>query len=412
LGRQHGFAQTYTNPFLVVPAGVTFMNRGAFLGVAGGALLAPRLAAAADEKPAALHAGDLPSGAVDGITDVAGVRLAHLTKIEGEGALRPGIGPVRTGATAILPNADPWSQRCAAAFWSLNGNGEMTGTHWIAESGFLEEPILLTATTNVPRVADGVIDWLIRVHPEIGIRDDVPLPVVAECNDQALNDTQGRHVHANEIPPLLDAARSGAFVRGSVGAGTGMRAFAFKAGIGSSSRVLPATLGGYSLGVLVNANTGLRRQLTIAGIPVGKVFANELLPVFPRRAALERGRAADGSIIVVVATDAPLDARVLGAIAKRVALGLARTGLTSQLSSGDLFLAFSTANLTPRDVAKRSVVLEQSDDRINALYQATVDATETAIYDALWNASTMTGVDGRTIYGLPHERVRALLAGR
>lgn len=390
------------------------MNRGTFnrgaLGALGTLALAPASARAAGEKPAALHAGEFPSGAVDGITDVAGVRVGHLTKIEGEGPLRPGIGPVRTGATAILPNADPWMQRCAAATYTLNGNGEMTGTHWIAEAGFIEEPVLLTATTNVPRVADGVIDWLIKLHPEIGISDDVPLPVVAECNDQALNDTQGRHVHADEVPGLIDGARAGAFLRGSVGAGTGMRAFAFKAGIGSASRRLPAALGGYTLGVLVNANTGLRPQLTIAGVPVGRALAKEFLPVFGRRAALwEHGRAADGSIIVVVATDAPLDARVLAAIAKRTSLGLARTGLSSQISSGDLMLAFSTTIVTPRDLVRRALTIEESDDRINALYQATVDATESAVYDALWNATTMVGVEGRIIYGLPHDRLAALL---
>ncbi|MBV8601706.1 MAG: P1 family peptidase [Candidatus Eremiobacteraeota bacterium] len=391
------------------------MKRSAFLALGAAGYVASQhgvAALAADDKPATLHAGDLASGPFDAISDVRGVRVGHLTKIEGEGPLRRGIGPVRTGATAILPNADPWMQRCAAGLFFLNGNGEMTGTHWIAESGFIEEPILLTSTTCVPRVADGVIDWLIRVHPEIGISDDVPLPVVAECNDQALNDTQGRHVHADEIPALLAAAKSDQFARGSVGAGTGMRAFAFKAGIGSASRVLRTEHGGYTVGVLVNANTGLRRQLTISGVPVGRALANELLPVFPRRAALERGRAADGSIIVVVATDAPLEARVLNALAKRTSLGLARTGLTSQISSGDLMLAFSTTNLTPREGSKPAQRLETDDDRINALYGATVDATESAIYDALWNATTMTGVDGRTIYGLPHDRVRALLAGR
>ena len=255
-----------------------------------------------------------------------------------------------------------------------------------------------------------MIDWLIRVHPEIGVSEDVPLPVVAECNDQFLNDTQGRHVHSEEIPPLLDAARPGDFARGSAGAGTGMRAFQFKAGIGSASRKLPPNLGGYTLGVLVNANTGLRRQLVIAGVPVGKILANSrYLPVFPRRMTLH-GRATDGSIIVVVGTDAPVDARVLHAICKRTAMGLARTGLTSQISSGDLMLAFSTTNVTPRDAEKASVTLEREESKINALYNATVDATESAIYDALWNGTTMTGVSGRVMYALPHDRLRALLA--
>lgn len=369
--------------------------------------------ARADDKPAALHTGPYPSGAVDGITDVPGVRIAHLTKISGNGPLRPGIGPVRTGATAILQNADPWTHRCAAAFYALNGNGEMTGTHWIEESGFIEHPILLTSTTNVPRVADGVIDWMIAKHPEIGIRSDVPLPVVAECNDQALNDVQGRHVHADEIPPLLGAVKGGQFDRGNVGAGTGMHGFGFKGGIGSASRKLPQNLGGYTVGVLLNLNDGLRSNLIVAGVPVGRAFANELRPVFPRRAAFAtHGRAADGSIIIVVVTDAPLDARVLHAVAKRVTLGLGKTGWTSTAASGDLFLALSTTNITSRDRGQETVRLEEDEDRTDAIYAATIDATESAVYDALWNARTMVGRDGITFYGLPHDRVAELLSHR
>jgi D-aminopeptidase len=389
------------------------VRRRTALGLSAGWMLAPAAIFAADAKPAALHTGPFRSGEVDGITDVSGVRIAHLTKISGSGPLRPGIGPVRTGATALLQNRDPWTQRCAAAFYSLNGNGEMTGTHWIEESGFIEHPILLTSTTNVPRVADGVIDWMIRVHPDIGNRSDVPLPVVAECNDQALNDVQGRHVHADEIPALLNATAQGQFARGNVGAGTGMHGFAFKGGIGSSSRVLPADLGAYTVGVFLNLNDGQRAQLKMAGVRVGDHFAHELLPVFPRRAAFaERGRAANGSIIVIVATDAPLDSRMLYALAKRATLGLARTGWTSTTSSGDLFLSFSTTNLTPRDPEKMTVTLERDDDRLDALYQATADATESAVYDALWNAQTMVGRDGITFFGLPHEKLRALLGGR
>jgi len=389
------------------------VRRRTALTLTAGWALTPALVFAAEAKPSALHAGPFPSGKVDGITDVGGVRVAHLTKISGSGPLRPGIGPVRTGATAILQNRDPWAQRCAAAFYSLNGNGEMTGTHWIEESGFIEHPILLTATTNVPRVADGVIDWMIRVHPDIGIRSDVPLPVVAECNDQALNDTQGRHVHADEIPPLLNRVAEGQFARGNVGAGTGMHGFAFKGGIGSSSRVLPADLGGYTVGVLLNLNDGERAQLTMAGVHVGEHFLRDLMPRFPARAAFaERGRAANGSIITTIATDAPLDARQLYAIAKRATLGLGRTGWTSTTASGDLFLSFSTTNITPRDPAKGPVTLERDDDRIDALYQATADATESAVYDALWNARTMEGRDGITFFGLPHEKIRALLGAR
>jgi len=389
------------------------LSRRTLLALGATSALVPGRTLAADEKPAAFHVGAFPSGPADGITDLGGVRIAHLTKISGSGPLHPGTGPVRTGATAILQNRDPWTMRCAAAFYSLNGNGEMTGTHWIEESGFIEHPILLTATTNVPRVADGVIDWMIHAHPEIGVRSDVPLPVVAECNDEALNDAQGRHVHADEIPALLAGAASGQFSRGGVGAGTGMHGFGFKGGIGSASRRLPSDLGGYTVGALLNLNDGRRTQLLIAGVRVGQAFARELLPVFPQRAALQtHGRVAGGSIIVVVGTDAPLEARVLHAIAKRATLGLSRTGWTSTVSSGDLFLTFSTTNVVSRDLGKRSVTLEGDEDRIDALYSATADAVESAVYDALWNAATMVGRDGITFYGLPHQRVRELVAGR
>jgi D-aminopeptidase len=388
------------------------MKRAEVLALAAGFVGIPSLAMAADEKPAALHAGPYPSGPVDGITDVPGVRVAHLTKIAGSGELHRGVGPVRTGATAILQNDDPWTKRCAAAVWAQNGNGELTGSHWIEESGFIEHPVLLCGTTNVPRVADGVIDWMIAKHPEIGIREDVPLPVVGECDDQGLTDAQGRHVHADEIPPLLNAVQTGQFQRGGVGAGTGMHAFGFKGGIGSASRRLPPDAGGYTVGVLLNANSGSRSRLTMAGVPVGSALRNELLPVFPKRAALvdSRGRASDGSIIVIVATDAPLQSRVLHAVAKRVSLGLGRTGWISTISSGDLFLAMSTTNVTPRDPSKRSVVVDEDEGRLNAIFAATVDAAESAVYDALWNARTMTGRDGITLYGLPHDRVRQIFA--
>lgn len=388
------------------------MRRREVLGLTAAIVAAPSVAWA-DAKPAALRAGLLPSGPVDGITDVPGVLVSNLTKISGSGRLVPGVGPVRTGATAILENSDPWTKRCAAAFYALNGNGEMTGVHWIEESGFIEHPILLTGTMNVPRVADGVMSWMIQKHPEIGVREDVPLPVVAECDDQGLSDEQGRHILASEIPPLLRAARGGQFARGGIGAGTGMHGFGFKGGIGSASRVLPRELGGYVVGVLLNLNGGERVRLTMAGVPIGLALKNQLLPVFPipRRTSLRnRGRITGGSVVVIVATSAPLDASRLHAMAERVTLGLGRTGWSSPMSSGDLFLAFSTSNVTPRDPVERSVTLEEDEERIDAIYTATIDATESAIYDALWNARTMVGRDGVTNYGLPHDRVRALLA--
>ncbi|MBV9408891.1 MAG: P1 family peptidase [Candidatus Eremiobacteraeota bacterium] len=348
--------------------------------------------------------GTLPSGPLDGITDVPGVRVAHVTKVEGT--------TIRTGATAVVPNDDVWYQRVAAATYDLNGNGEMTGAHWVNQAGFLEVPVVLTNTLNVGRVDDGVVSWLIAKHPAIGRREDVPLPVVAECDDQGINDIQARAVHADDVVAMLDAAKPGDFPRGNVGAGTGMRAFGFAAGIGSASRVLPKNMGGYTVGVLVNVNTGSRSELRIDGAPVGRAFANDLLPVYPRTAgyvAPTRGRAADGSIIIVVATDAPLDHNRLRDVAKRAGMGLARTGATSHVSSGDLFIAFSTTHVYPRAGGITGPPLESDENRVDALFAATVDATEAAIDDALFSAHTVTGRGGVTYFNLPAARVLPLL---
>jgi D-aminopeptidase len=363
-------------------------------------------------RTAAIAIGRLPAGPLDAITDVPGVRVGQVTKIEGAaGPLVPGRGPVRTGVTVILPNDDPWMKRVAAATYDLNGNGEMSGAHWVDEAGFLETPIALTNTLDVARVDDGVIDWLVAKHPDIGVDDDVPLPVVAECDDQGINDIDGRHVSPADAVAALDAASTGDVERGGVGAGTGMRAFGFKAGIGTASRVVDAASGGYTVGVLVNANTGSREELTIDGVAVGRAFAHELLPTIAKPAALAtRGRAADGSVIVTIATNAPLDARELHEIAKRATLGLARTGVTSHVSSGDLLIAFSTTRLYPRDpqTALASTIVN-SDDVMDALFSATVEATEAAVIDALLSAHTMSGARGLTYYALPADRVRALL---
>ncbi|MBV8155426.1 MAG: P1 family peptidase, partial [Candidatus Eremiobacteraeota bacterium] len=197
--------------------------------------------------------GLFAAGPLDGITDVPGVRVGHVTKIEG--------ADIRTGATAVLPNADPWDHKVSAAFVAFNGNGELTGTHWIEESGYLEEPVVLTDTLDVGRAADGVVSWVMEHHPAVGRGDDVPLPVVGECDDAALNDIQARAVSGSDVVRLLDSAGPGQFARGSVGAGTGMSAFGFKAGIGSASRVLPGDLGGFRVGVLVNDNTSSNRRL-------------------------------------------------------------------------------------------------------------------------------------------------------
>ena len=356
--------------------------------------------------------GTFVVGANDGITDVPGVLINHVTKISGLGTLVPGVGPVRTGATAIVANAEVWNRRPAAATFDLNGNGELTGSHWIDEAGFLETPIVLTNTLNVGRVDDGVVSWMIKRWPAIGVRDDVPLPAVGECDDQGLSDIQGRHVSESDVVTMLDGVHGGDFPRGAVGAGTGMRAFGFKAGIGSSSRVLPKTLGGYTVGVLVNANTGSREELTIGGVHVGRALAHELLPSLPKDAAYvapTRGRASDGSILVVIATDAPLDAIHLRDVAKRAVIGLGRTGATSHVSSGDLFLAFSTTHVYPREGTIVQPPLEDDESRIDALYAATADAVESAIDDALFSAVTTTGANGLTFFSLPYERVAPLL---
>jgi D-aminopeptidase len=349
------------------------------------------------------HFGFYRSGRLDAITDVPGVLVANLTKIEGSN--------IRTGATAVLPDADPWDEKVAAAFVAFNGNGEMTGTHWIKESGYLEEPIVLTDTLDVGRADDGVVSWQIHKHPQIGRTDDVPLPVVAECDDQYVNDIQARAVTAQDVVRLLDSAGGGQFARGSVGAGTGMHAFGFKGGIGSASRIVPASLGGYSVGVLVNSNTGSREQLNILGVPVGERLKNYA----PIRFAHPKptGRAASGSIIVVIATNAPLDARQLRALALRAALGMGRTGLNSDVGSGDLFIAFSTSRVYHHTgqfvVTAPSGPVLIDDDELDALYGATAEATQAAIYDALFEATTVTGQFGRTIHAMPKDEVLRML---
>ncbi|HYL26383.1 MAG TPA: P1 family peptidase [Candidatus Nitrosotalea sp.] len=363
--------------------------------------------AAALAAPAALpfHFGFYASGPLDAITDVGGVRVANLTKIEGSG--------IRTGATAVLPNADPWDHKASAAFFAFNGNGEMTGTHWIEESGYLEEPVVLTDTLDVGRAADGVVTWVIEHHPAVGRGDDVPLPVVAECDDALLNDIQARAVTPDDVVRLLDSASTGNFARGSVGAGTGMNAFGFRAGIGTASRQLPSDAGGYRVGVLVNDNTGSsRRQLTIVGVPVGNMLRNEYLPVFPKGVAM-KGRFANGSIIIVVATDAPLESRQLRALALRAAMGMARTGLTSSVGSGDLIIAFSTSRVFERtgnyEISPPRTPIVEDDDVLGSLYSATAEATQAAIYDALFEAKTMTGRNGAMLYALPVDRVLQML---
>ena len=335
-----------------------------------------------------LFQSHLPSGTHNAITDISGVRVGHATVSFGEGELRPGQGPARTGVTAILPCPDPWSARLPCSAFVLNGNGEVAGLAYLQDIGTLEVPILLTNTLNVGKVADAAISWLIRQHPGIGISDDVPIAVVGECDDSTLNDIQGRHVQPEHVWQALDGAQSGAVAQGAVGAGSGMIAYDFKAGIGTASRRTPE---GFQLGVLVNANHGHRSELRLDGRPLGPCEAP--LPL----------RKTEGSIILVVATDAPLSCLQLQRLARRAAMGLARTGSCAHHGSGDLVVAFSTANALPRGWKGPRNWTLLPDQELDSLYRAAVEASEEAVLNALWWAETCVGRDGNTAWALPAE---------
>lgn len=342
--------------------------------------------------------GAYPTGPLNAITDVAGVTVGHTTLISGDGTLVPGKGPVRTGVTVVIPRDDVWRKKVPAGSFVLNGTGEMTGLAWVEESGFLEYPIALTNTLNLPRVANGVMSWMIARYPGIGIQDDTLTPVVAECDDGRLNDIQGRHVSEADVIKALDGARGGPVAEGTVGAGTGMVSYGFKGGIGTSSRVLPSAEG-YTVGVLVNANSGRRDELVMGGVPVGKLYGDA-----------KAAAGSEGSIIIVIATDAPLDARQLKRLAKRAALGLARTGSTARHGSGDFILAFSTGNVIPHYPKEHTFPFTAfADTHLNPLFAATVEATQEAILNALTMATTVVGRDGHKAEAIDLKRVREIL---
>ena len=364
--------------------------------------------------------GQFPPGPLNAITDVAGVKVGQITLSKGDGPLKPGEGPVRTGVTVVVPRDDVWRKKVPAGAFVLNGTGEMTGLAWVAESGFLEYPIALTNTLNVPRVANGVISWMLRTYPGIGITDDTLTPVVAECDDSRLNDIQGRHVSETDVMQALDTASSGPVMEGTVGAGTGMISYGFKGGIGTASRQLPQADGGFTVGVLVNANHGRRHELIVGGVPVGQrynsaVSSSRQVPhttLDGISAVVEQAHGnAEGSIIVIIATDAPLDSRQLTRLGKRAALGLARTGSTARHGSGDFMLAFSTGNVIPHYPAEPTFSLTQlADTHLNAVITATVEATEEAIINALTSATTVVGRDGHRAEAISISRLRALLS--
>jgi D-aminopeptidase len=359
-----------------------------------------------------LAIGTLPPGRLNAITDVAGVLVGHATIMKGEGALKVGEGPVRTGVTAVLPRKDVWFNGVYAATHTLNGDGEMTGTHWIRDRETLMHPVLITNTGSVGTVHEAEIAYMNERHPS---RDWAFLPVVAETWDGTLNDVRGQHVKKSHVFSAIDEARDGPVAEGNVGGGTGMVCYGFKGGIGTSSRRVPDNAGGYIVGVLVQANFGRRPELTVAGIPVGREIA-DLMPETARGA----GPAADinldheGSVIVVVATDAPLSSRQLARLASRAALGLARTGSTSGNTSGDIFIAFSTANTVPQSTTSRTLsatfISPESTAALNPLFQAVVEATEESVLNALSKADTMTGIDGNRVHALPYDRLKAVMA--
>ena len=345
-------------------------------------------------------------GPLDAITDVRGVEVGDTTLISGSGALKVGEGPVRTGVTVVFPRGKATPDPVYAGWFSQNGNGEMTGTTWVEESGFLESPVAITNTHSVGVVRDAIIAWNVK---HATMKQDWSLPVVAETWDGFLNDINGFHVKPDDVFAALDNAHAGPVDEGTVGGGTGMVCYGFKGGIGTASRLLTKEQGGYTVGVLVQCNCGRRPQLTIAGVPVGKLIPQDVPYTMFKDGAGGETQGDEGSIIIVVATDAPLLPHQLKRMARRATMGLARTGSTSGNGSGDIFIAFSTANPHADAAPGPNNVLTVSNERISPLFQATVEVTEEAIVNAMVGAKTMTGIDGHTVIGLPHEELQKVL---
>jgi D-aminopeptidase len=362
-------------------------------------LLSFSSAAGAQDAPRARDLGvpfEGTPGPLNSITDVKGVEVGYRTLISGEGKLQIGIGPVRTGVTAIFPRGKTAVDPVFAGWFAENGNGEMTGTAWVEESGFLYGPVMITNTHSVGIVRDTVIDWQLKHGTPIPLEDWWSLPVVAETWDGELNDINGFHVKPEDAIAAMQDARSGPIAEGNVGGGTGMICFKFKGGTGASSRRLADSEGGYTVGVLVQCNLP-ERTLRIAGVPISSE-----IPV-------ETHDSNRGSIIVVVATDAPLLPHQMKRIARRVTLGLGRLGAVSHNDSGDIFIAFSTANAGAGLAQKVSAVQMLPNEQIDALFEATVQATEEAVVNAMVAAKTMSGIDGHTVEALPHDRLREVL---
>jgi L-aminopeptidase/D-esterase-like protein len=369
----------------------------------------------AQTKPRARDLGvpfDGTPGAFNAITDVKGVEVGYATLISGEGKQS-----VRTGVTAILPQGKAFKGRVFAAWHALNGNGEMTGTTWVEESGGLGSPVMITNTHSVGIVRDAVIEWGKKLFAGEGYSGDFSLPLVAETYDGFLNDINGFHVRKEHVFQALDSAKTGPILEGNVGGGTGMITHGFKGGTGTASRVLDARAGGYTVGVLVQANYGARQFFSVAGVPVGREIT-DLRPMpgqqptsglinEKKSAAVDEGA---GSIIVIVATDAPLLPHQLKRLVKRVSLGVGVVGGRGENSSGDIFLAFSTANAQEASKDDQlSNLTMLPNEKINPLFWAAAQATEEAILNALVAAETMKGYNGNTAYALPHDRLKEIL---
>src|SRR5690349_9793228 len=351
-----------------------------------------------------IRVGHYPPGRWNAITDVPGVRVGHSTIVRGDGPLRPGEGPVRTGVTAILPHAgNVFDHRMVGSGFVLNGAGEVSGLTQVMEWGLIETPILLTNTLSVGAVSEATVKYLVERNPGIGAEHDVVIPVVGECDASWLNDAAGRHVREEHVYHALESATSGPVIEGAVGGGTGMVTCDFKAGIGTSSRKLPEREGGYTVGVLVMSNFGRMIDLRVDGVPVGELLA-------PRYRGMQLRVDNYGSIIAVVGTNAPLLPHQITRLCKRAALGIGRVGSHAEHGSGEIVIGFSNANSVPRETRKMVYRMKVLLDRvIDPLYKATVEATQEAILNAMCAAETMTGHSGHPAPALPLAEVGELM---
>jgi L-aminopeptidase/D-esterase-like protein len=364
-------------------------------------LILTALCAGAQDKPRARGLGvpfEGTPGALNAITDVPGVEVGHKTLISGDS--------VRTGVTAVWPRGKKSADPVFGGFFSQNGNGDMTGTHWLTESGFLDGPVLITNTHSVGVVRDAFLAWLVKNKRQPGTNTFnlgfYTYPIVAETWDGVLNDINGFHVKPGDVDAALESAAPGRVAEGNVGGGTGMVCYGFKGGIGTASRKIA---GGYTVGALVQCNCGSRRQLRIGGLPVGEEIGAQM----PRASLPAAYRDDVGSIIIVVATDAPLLPHQVQRVARRATMGLARTGSTSGNGSGDIFIAFSTANPGAAAAKAPATVSMLPNDDLNPTFEGAVQAVEEAIVNAMVGAETMKGFRGSTVFALPHDTLRQVL---